>query len=208
MHSNCAVARGRIDRLAPEQGDFLQKMLCRRLAKLAIEQEKSQMRDDYQHLIGVLGPMFQRPILSMTRGTEAKWNAFKDRSIRKIPRLPHWAGSGDLRLTLPNSGPYLQEVINEAHPRRSEQRMIDKSVLDQAKGTQQFREITLEYSLLAQRELEIETKPPNPPLRRTSAEGLCLKYASDINAYLSLVGDGYSSGPEQNSIFILTLFQL
>ncbi|KAH8424803.1 uncharacterized protein LDX57_002546 [Aspergillus melleus] len=191
-------------RLTPEQGDFLQKKLCRRLAKMATEQEN----DDYQHLIGVLGPMYQRSMIETTKASESKWNAFKPRSTRKIPRLPRWAGSGDLRLTLPNSGPYLQGVINEAQSRRFEPRTFDRDVLDQTKGTQQFRDLTSAYSLLAQAELTIETKAHSCPVDRTSAERLCRAYANEITQYLTLVGDAYLSDPEQMSIFILTLFEL
>lgn len=198
------------DVLAPEQGNFLQTKLCRRLAKLANEKETCgpQLRTHYERLFKELGPRYQRSIDAMTKVTELKWNAFKKTALRKIPRLPKWAGSGDLRLSLPSSEAYLQEIIDETLSRRSDQRRVDRKVLDEIKGTRQFSDLTERYSSLAQAELIIETETRALPTQKSDAVRLCLERAGQINDYLQTVGDAYDSNPEQVSIFILTLFEL
>ncbi|PLB47748.1 hypothetical protein P170DRAFT_510506 [Aspergillus steynii IBT 23096] len=198
------------DVLLPEQGSFLQAKLCRRLAKLDTVKERSDplLKTHYAQMFKALGPIYQRSIDNMTQVTKSSWNAFKNSVSRKIPRLPKRAGSEDLRLSLPNSGVYLQEIINETQSRRSGHRTTDRKALDQTKGTQQFRDLTARYSLLAQTELAIEAKSRTTPASKGDAVKLCLEYASQIDEYMEMVGDAYGSNPEQMSVFTLTLFEL
>jgi len=62
-----------------------------------------------------MGSLYWGAIEASISAIEAQWNAFKADYRRKVPSLPLRAQDSELQLTLPNSGSYLQEVLNQTH---------------------------------------------------------------------------------------------
>jgi hypothetical protein len=191
--------------LAPELTIMLRAKICRRLAKL--EQEKDNSPDIYDHLFTVAGPVFKETIMRVTNVVESAWAKFKRETTRPVPRLSPRADQQALYLSLPNSGAYLQGVLNLPRSQKNTHlswnlpRLHDSTI-------EQVEQFTDMYFKLAKMESKIETHQL-PQLSTTSTlQSRCTKLAEAISDLFKTVGAAYDSNPEQMSIFILNLFTL
>jgi Protein of unknown function (DUF3638)/Protein of unknown function (DUF3645) len=192
---------------------FLKAKLCRRLAKLESEMKEAEGLPTYSDLFAHLGPICSDAIDMAASFTETQWNAFKLKSLRKIPALPRWAYDTDLHLTLPKSGQYLRNVFNQSR-RVSSTRppAVDLAILDSnsSKATIQFYSSLLkQYCTLEDRERNIELVAREvPPESQGQCSNKCQQLAKTIRDYIEAVGDAYDGNTEQMSVFILNIFEL
>ncbi|KAE8402926.1 hypothetical protein BDV37DRAFT_294915 [Aspergillus pseudonomiae] len=195
-----------------EQCNFLKTKLCRRLAKLETERENASpvVRDAYTWLFSVIGPGCQKSIDIVMRVFEARWEGFKKSTRRKICRLPQVAEDKDLHLSLRNSWPYLQAVLNRPRQFQGACKSIDPIVLAKSSKkdtTEQFSALTARYASLAQMEMTIESAAHGIPAK-VNCEALCMGLSRQIEDYMSAVGDAYENDPEQMGVCILSVFEL
>ncbi|PYI00078.1 hypothetical protein BO71DRAFT_454866 [Aspergillus ellipticus CBS 707.79] len=202
-----------MEALAPEHWGWLNSKLCRRLAKLEAEKEKLQSTVQAAHtrLASQLNPFFEQCV-SMTKASMGKkWEIFKSTTQRKITHLPFRAEKSDHYLSLTNSLPYLQEILDD--PWKESQRREEVSitlVVKRARGntTEQFNSLWTRYSLLAQLELTLELEKREIPRLRSAAEQICISTADKIEHYLTTISNTYEGDPEQLGVFILNVFEL
>ncbi|KAH8698926.1 hypothetical protein BGW36DRAFT_406791 [Talaromyces proteolyticus] len=199
--------------LEPEETNFLKAKLCRRLAKLELEIGKL---DEFP---GISNPglstktmeICQKSIEITTRHSMEAWKSFKAAFKRQIPTLAQWAHDDDFRLRMPNSSPYLREVLNHKTGHLNLESKIAKKGLSNPNTkkttTEQFDALTMKYSALADIEMSIETSTRDVPIDQRR-QTQCNTVASEIESYFGAVGDAYEDNPEQMSIFILSLFEM
>ncbi|KAE8351950.1 hypothetical protein BDV28DRAFT_149500 [Aspergillus coremiiformis] len=196
-----------------EQCNFLKTKLCRRLAKLETEKQNSSptVRDAHTLLFAGVGLLCQKSIDIAMGAFEAHWAHFKKRTKRRIELLPRVAEDNDLRLTLRNSLPYLEDVLNRSRKSQDAQKIIDPTALSENSRkdtTEQFNSLTTLYTTLTEMELTIESQPRELPKSKAKCEALCIQLSRQIEDYMSAVGNAYDDDPEQMSIFILSIFEL
>jgi hypothetical protein len=94
---------------------FIKTKICRRLVKLEVEKERApaNLRVAYDYLFSTIGPYFGKSTQSTTDTINRTWANFKGTIKRPILTLPRHAAPRHLYLTLPNSGPYLNNVLTE-----------------------------------------------------------------------------------------------
>lgn len=202
-----------VNTLSVELCALLRAKLCRRLAKLENEKAASSpsIASVYTDLFEDIGSVCRDAVEVATSAVEAQWNAFKADRRRKIPSLPLRAHDSELHLTLPNSGPYLQEVLNQAHQQRPRPLIVDPAVLgpNSSKATTKFfGSLTSRYFTLEELEVSIESAPREVSSSRDECSHRCSDIATEICNYLEAVGDAYEGNPEQMSAFILNIFEL
>jgi hypothetical protein len=191
--------------LAPELTMMLRAKICRRLAKL--ELEKSSSHTVYDHLFNMAGPFFRETIIRTTKLVESAWERFKRETTRPVPNLSLRADPQALYLSLPNSGAYLEGVLNL--PRTQKAKQISWAFPQIHDSTiQQVEQFTDKYFDLAKLECKIKAHEI-PQLTATSTlQARCITLAEQIAYLFTAVGANYDSNPEQLSLFILSLFTL
>ncbi|KAL4873947.1 hypothetical protein BDV12DRAFT_191814 [Aspergillus spectabilis] len=201
--------------LSSENYQLLKVKLCRRLAKLDTEKEDlsitRQAANAYIHVLKQIEPFCARAIDNATAAMKNEWNIWKMESGRRVRKLPSRADPSDFRLTLPNSIAYIREILKPRQHHSSQTKDLDPRLLADitAKSTtEQFAALTKTYSLLADREAEIELNPFATPLTKRELEKECITLASSIMDYIKTVGNAYDGDPEQTSLFILSIFDM
>ncbi|KAI9765237.1 MAG: hypothetical protein M1840_007729 [Geoglossum simile] len=192
---------------------FLKTKLCRRLAKLEVDKERTSpsLLTVYEYMFATLGPLFHETTRKATRHIESTWATFKSTIQKPIPALPPRASQRDIYLTLPNSGSYLQRVLEEyqcsgpqvAAPYRPPANYDISAAIPQC-----LRDFTDRYFSLSELEIQIERSNAASPVLGVGFERRCIRFAEEIGAYLSAVADAYDSYPEQKSVLLLTVMEL
>ena len=203
-----------LDHLDPELLVFLRKKLCRRLVKLEVDKNRASAnaRIFYERMFTVLEPAFRKSIRNSIQTVDKIWADFKKKIQRPIPPLPSFAEPQDLYLILPNSGPYLQQVLREYSYAHNAPRYYASShlPLDYSSSTatsDHFRTFSNRYFSLAEKEVNLEDDNAVRTLER-SFEDPCMRLAKSIEGYLNIAVDAYHSNPEQKSIMLLTVMEL
>ncbi|KAE8153499.1 hypothetical protein BDV25DRAFT_168741 [Aspergillus avenaceus] len=193
--------------------NFLKTKLCRRLAKLEFEREGSSgaIYEVYTRLFKIVEPACQRSISATTLALERGWEHFKDQIRRRIPHLPMRAEEKDMQLSLRHSFTYLSNILDHSKEPPQPRTAIDLSFLTQGckeDTTEDFASLTKRYSILAQKEMDIEAQAYDIPCSKNECEELCVKVARQIVDYMTTVGDAYNENPEQLGTYILYVFDL
>lgn len=87
--------------------DFLKRKVCRRLAKLELEKDKTISADisaTGASLLARLNPIFENDVASAARHIEFLWKGHKMATKKQIPQLPQFASPEDMSLDLSISG--------------------------------------------------------------------------------------------------------
>jgi len=191
--------------LAPELTMTLRAKICRRLAKL--EQEKGSSPAEYDYLFSATGSFFKEAITRVGKLIESAWEKYKRETTRRVPKLSSPVDQQALYLSLPNSGAYLQDVLNL--PRKQNRARPSWNVPTFHDSTiQQVEHFTNTYFELAKLESKIRTHQVPQLTIKSTPQSRCIKLAEAISDLFKAVGTAYDSNPEQMSIFILNLFTL
>ncbi|KAI1211128.1 uncharacterized protein F4807DRAFT_25762 [Annulohypoxylon truncatum] len=202
--------------LHPELTILLRAKLCRRMAKLEVERTKTRPVDMpiYELPFTRISPVVKDAIENVTAQIDAAWNSFKKATTRKIPRLPLRATDDALRLSLPNSGDYLDRLLSFSAPQRQSLSSLDlPQPLD--KTIKRMQEFTDHIHNLASKEIRIrrgmelsnDTAGDHESNDET-CKAQCVKLARQISRVFEDVGTTYGSDPEQMSNMILSIFTL
>ncbi|RYP37538.1 hypothetical protein DL767_002846 [Monosporascus sp. MG133] len=198
-----------VGQLEPELIVTLRAKLCRRLAKLEMDKIRvsSSASAAYNKLFGSTGPLLKRVIETATVQVEAAWASFKTTITRPVPKLPPRADKHALRLSLPNSGKYLDDLLRSCPMQRTGTPSLYLSGVGDD-SIEQVQNFTDRYFKLARMESTIKEGRQSAPDRVEACQARCLKLANSITDLFTAVGTAYDSNPEQMSIFILNLFEL
>jgi hypothetical protein len=192
-------------RLAPELTMFLRAKICRRLAKL--EQEKDKSSEVYSRLFNTTTAFFKDSIAQVTQLVNLAWEKFKRDTTRPVPRLPVRADQQAQFLSLPNSGSYLQGVLKlPSSQKRTSPSLQLPSLHDTT--IEQVEQFTDMYHRLTELESKIETKKEPVITGDLTRESCCERLSDAIFSLINSVGAAYDSDHEQMSMFILSLFRL
>ena len=194
--------------LAPELTMMLKAKLCRRLAKLELDKTRANSASvSYKQLFSSIGPTLKGIIEKATGQVESAWANFKVAIARPIPQLPFRADEQALRLSLPNSGKYLDNLLTLPREQRRDPASLHIPPL--ADGTmEQVAKFADRYFKLTKLETVIETQKTLAPSAGLDFQARCLELAQLIFDLFAAVGDAYDSNPEQMNIFILNVFDL
>lgn len=194
--------------LSPELTMMLKAKLCRRLAKLEMDKSRAHSASaTYKQLFSSIGPMLKGLIEKATEQVESAWANFKVAIARPIPQLPLRADEQALRLSLPNSEKYLDNLLTLPRAQRRDPASLHIPPLGD--GTmEQVTKFADRYFKLTKLETRIKTKQTLAPEAGLDFQTRCLELAQLIFDLFAAVGDAYDSNPEQMSIFILNLFDL
>ncbi|KAM3074145.1 hypothetical protein ACMFMG_003033 [Clarireedia jacksonii] len=194
-----------------EQLSYLKTKLCRRLAKLEAEQHAASSNDRllYGQLFTATGPIFQKAVNIASRFIEGSWINFKSNNCRRVVPLPQCAPEPDLRLSLPNSGTYLDKILAEfQNPAIQTNSHKLPSIKFSGIRKAQVDTFIARYSDLC--ELESATESSETTLRSSyvSNEDYCSAVATQITDYMAKSNGAYISNPEETSTMLLTVMEL
>jgi hypothetical protein len=194
---------------------FLKAKLCRRLVKLEVERDRvpPNLRTAFEYLFTALEPHLTKSITSVTERIDVSWANFKKTILRPVLPLPRHANLRHLYLTLPNSRPYLQQILTEPLFRYNEPQFTASFTLPldyQVSAVTAKKSIAFahRYLSLAKTETEIELSHTPTPDSGSSCEQRCVSLSQEIGEYLNNTAGSYESNPEQQSIMILTVMEL
>jgi hypothetical protein len=199
----------------PELLALLKGKLARRLSKLEVEKERASggVPAVYELLFSVLGPLYHKTIKKANERIEAVWNQFKNVIRRPVRRLQQKADQNHLRLTLPQSGPYLQQILaSQLHtgtaPGYSVPYRLPTTFNVSAVTATRFTAFAKSYFTLSQFEAENRWARIFATTSIDDYEELSIQLSVEIDGYLSNVKNAYDANPEQKSIMILTVMEL
>lgn len=200
-----------LDHIGPEMVAFLKAKLCRRLVKLEVDKDRasSSIRHVYIYMFTTLEPLFNKTTSRANKNIDLAWTAFKKTIRRPIPYLPRYAEKQDQHLKLPNSGAYLQEILDQplSEDGRSRSSALYRFSVDHdmvPATNKKMRAFANCYFSLS--EIEKESYLP-APTSETSCEVQCIELAGKIDNYISAVGSSYDFNPEQKSTMLLTVME-
>ena len=188
----------------------LNAKLYRRFAKLEMDKGRasSSARPTYDWAFGLIGVVSKKVIENTTEQVRSAWENFKISITRPIRTLGSRADDQTLRLSLPLSKAYLNNLITA-----SEIQLRGTPALQHAsppvKGTlEQVTLFTDRYFKLAGIESDIVQNPKPAPSSTIDCKAHCLELSRYIGDLFTGVGDTYKSNPEEMSLFILNVFDL
>ncbi|MCJ1463509.1 hypothetical protein MMC07_002117 [Pseudocyphellaria aurata] len=201
-----------LDHVSPELVAFLKAKLCRRLVKLEVDKDQasSSVRHVYIYMFTTLESLFNKTTKRANKDIELAWTTFQKTIRRPIPYLPRYAEKQDQHLKLPNSGAYLQEILDQPlhEDGRSPNSALYRFSVDHDKvpsTNRKMRAFANRYYSLS--EIEEEGYLPAPTLE-SSCEVQCIKLAGKIDNYIGAVGSSYDFNSEQKSTMLLTVMEL
>lgn len=192
--------------LTPELTMMIQAKLCHRIAKLEIEKTQcSTASSIYESMFDSLGPAFESVIANVSHQMESVWATFKKSITKSIPLLPCRADTSATRLSLPNSGKYLDDLLALS-------RMPQVNNSSQPPSADDIKSQRTPFVTKIFKLVEFETKIKNldklTPRSSQACEARCVTFAATINDYFALIGTELDDNPEQMSLVILNLFDL
>ncbi|KAH9885947.1 hypothetical protein F4778DRAFT_798742 [Xylariomycetidae sp. FL2044] len=195
--------------LSPDLVMLLRAKLCRRMAKLEMDHEEveSTSREAFASFFEGVKPIVAAAIEDATAQVETAWNRFKHGITRHIPKLPLRAPDASLRLSLPNSGTYLDGLLSYQPPQRVD---ITSTELPRSlgEGIRRSQKFTDHIFGLAELEARVYRDDGHGPAVMHDRKHLCTQLARQMDKIFTEVGTTYDKDPAQVSGMILALFTL
>ncbi|KAF7513903.1 hypothetical protein GJ744_006517 [Endocarpon pusillum] len=204
-----------LEHLSPEILALLNAKLTRRIVKLEVDKDRvsPNTRFIYETLLNSVRPLLRKITSRTKQQVEGEWNRFKGSIRRRTPRLQHYAQEGNLRLTLPNSGPYLHRVLSSyqcmgSAPAMSGSYQLPSEFDVSAARSPHFKAFARHYYSLSDLEVDVEESLSSQSGLIMNPKKCCMQLAAKINAYINDVGSAYDRNPEQKSVMLLTVMEL
>ncbi|EGR48358.1 uncharacterized protein TRIREDRAFT_62633 [Trichoderma reesei QM6a] len=201
----------RLKNLEPDLVITLQVKLCRRMAKA--EKQKaglsSRYKESFENVFDNIVPGIEDSIQQATKTVQSLWENFKSKTKRRIRALPAQASEDSLRLSLLNSGSHLKKLLENYKsigPVSGTTSLRLPSSLD--RPMQEKIDFNQRIYALDQLEMGVEKDVRTKPTSEREAKEFCQTLARDIHNVFSQVGSLYDGDPLQQSIKILTIFEL
>ncbi|GAW25776.1 hypothetical protein SAMD00023353_1300190 [Rosellinia necatrix] len=197
-------------RLSPHLTDRLRRKLARRMAKMETHRQKletSTSTESQEPWFDVVSSMVRNAITAELDAVHASWNEFKRATDRLIQPLPVRAGGESLKLTLPNSGRHLMDLVSYREPPSNQLGPMSlPNPLDQ--GVHNSQEFTGKIHRLAAIEKLVEKEANCAVDAPGNREAHCIYLATRINEVMTEMRPEYEPHPEHMSSMILCLFTL
>ncbi|KAK7749315.1 hypothetical protein SLS62_008284 [Diatrype stigma] len=196
-------------KLSPDLVITLRAKLCRRMAKLEMDRKesKSENTEVYDLLFSRIGHTVSTVVRDATAQVEAAWKSYKQAINRHIPKLPRRAPEHALRLSLPNSGAYLDNLLSSKPRDTAEHTTLALPQLDES--IRRIQEYTMNIYHLASLDKEAKLDELETRSGGGASNGQDVRqFANRIYNVLADVGTTYDDDPEQRSAMVLTLFTL
>ncbi|KAL8345895.1 hypothetical protein RB598_000014 [Gaeumannomyces tritici] len=193
--------------LPPDMPIILRAKLCRRMAKLQMDLKQMQPSsvEDCTALLSSVDLLVQEAVREATTQVNKAWAAFKSKTQRFTPMLPRYADEGSLRLSLPNSGAYLDSLLKFQVPSRAVFASLDlPRPLDTA--IQQAQDFTDKAFALAA--LDSGKNGAADIASYSSGEEKCRELARLIDEVFKRASVLYDGDPVLQSFKVLTIFSL
>ena len=194
--------------------DLVKKKLCRRLAKI----EQLATADGTPWTLDAARPLFAQAIRSANEYIQTEFDAFKQACTRRVPGLTSRLNqdNADLRLSLPNSLRFLQELswrYSATQPPVSSSLSMDlDSMLQDNPGILQARGAYNEVSsLLLQLDRAMDDASGIMAEEHGNGDrlqGLCQSMSSILDDLMTSLPPLSSDDPELNSQVCLTVFRV
>lgn len=199
------LLRDALNTLDPELLMCLKTKLCRRVAKLQVDRDRSSwnVRPLYDTMFSAFGNTFRTAISNVNDHVDGLWSELKRQTQRQIGYLPLRANYRDLTLSLPNSERYLTEVLQCYQSTNNEvarARRTPNPTRDSVPTANKVTSFAERYYRLSDIETGIETTYPVCAKVSADPEASCLNFAGRLESYLDAVADAYDSNPEQKSL--------
>ncbi len=178
-----------------------------------------QVRAAYGDMFTLLGPQLLDTIKRATEYVEQAWANFKAKITRRVDRLPRHAATmraswvdPPLFLSLPNSLPYLNEVLADARQQNLQHIAASHRLSDDFNPSNAVPEAITKYMKqyrdLSNKELEVENNFQGVPDSKEDCEARIFLLAKNITEYLDLVQSMYDGIPEQKSTMVLSVMEM
>ncbi|KAI3338571.1 hypothetical protein F4824DRAFT_509367 [Ustulina deusta] len=202
--------------LSPHKVVCLRTKLARRMAKLEMNHEKVQLHKDvtYASWFTAASTVVRNSIENANMKVQDAWDFFKRNNTRRILPLPYRAPPDSLKLTLPNSGSQLDEILSTKllHTSTLGPVTLPNPLDESIQQSQKFTNCAFHFAALEEQIEQEASEPPNP---NQNHEDRCLDLEAQIRNVLGqmenapkTVGSKYDPSPEQNSAAILAIFTL
>lgn len=198
--------------MEPDCVALLKAKLCRRMVKLEMgkDQATTRVRPTYEYLFYRLGPRLRNSAWNAVRSIDLSWQKAKGAMARPMGLLPKWPLEQDKHLTLRNSEPYLEQVMDSFSKDYDIQSTMKYKLpmghsSPTAKATQNF---VKRYTALSELEEEMEAVVSASASYRGDLEESCINIAAKVSKYLNAVADSYDFYPERKSYQLLTVMEL
>ena len=196
--------------LSPDILALLNAKLARRLFKLEAEKVAalSNIRPVYNTMFATLATLFHKSIVSARRRIEAAWDSFKRTLLRPIQPLPRVAEPKHLVLSLPNSGPYLQQILSRWRQSAPSESHVSNEFEILAATTTDFKKFANLCFSLSEIETDIKESCSAELVSTDCCDATCINIAKKLNMYLGMVANAYKLCPEQKSYMLLNVMDL
>lgn len=195
--------------LSPHKVVCLRTKLARRMAKLEMSQERIKLTKDVtcNSWVTAASTLVRNSMEAANAKVEAAWDSFKRNTTRRIQYLPYHAPPDSLKLTLPNSGHFLDNILPNKLSQPSALAPVTlPTPLDRSiQQSQEFTDCAFELAELEQRIEQDASRQASTP---QTPEDRCLELERQIDDVFEAVGSTYNSNPEQNSAMALAVFTL
>ncbi|KAL8335908.1 hypothetical protein RB598_009880 [Gaeumannomyces tritici] len=191
--------------LPPDLAITLRAKLCRRMAKLEMDlkQMESSGIDACKAHFDATRHLVRASVEHATDQVVRAWAFFKHKTKLVTPRLPEYADSSSLQLSLPNSGAYLDRLlVFQAPPRAAAPSLDLPRPLDAT--IQRSQDFTNKVFNIA----ALESGQEVPGISSLSNEARCLRLGERITKLFADTHDLSSGDPAQQSSRTLAIFCL
>ncbi|KAL7807758.1 hypothetical protein V8C44DRAFT_351181 [Trichoderma aethiopicum] len=202
---------GALARLEPDLVITLRAKLCRRMIKL--EKDKVDVSPTYKQSFDAAFcstvPHIEESIRHASDSVKKVWDDFKWKTMRRVLRLEPRASDDSVWLSLTNCQSHLDQLFASYYAPSSNHGNASLALPDPLdKPIQEKLAFTSKVSALVQTELSIERDTQRRPLTLQRAKARCQELAGSIHNYLDQVGDLYNGDPAQQSVKVLSIFEL
>ncbi|KAM0493507.1 hypothetical protein ACHAP8_009137 [Fusarium lateritium] len=191
--------------IQPEMAVMLKAKLSRRLAKLESEKNAASgpLRDTYDEFFTHSSVHFYTILTDANAQVTRSWEYYKQSIVRRIPVLPRRASESDLVLDLHNSHEIFLQLLSQQT--NTTRRQVSMALPSLNEGTVlQVSRLAGKYSALVDYEATMSTSLSYS----SSSEKVCEELASNIENFISTVGEAYKNNTLLMSRYLLRLFEM
>ncbi|KAK6502488.1 hypothetical protein TWF506_003070 [Arthrobotrys conoides] len=213
----CLLLRSFLNRIYPqadpEEIVLLKSKLCRRMAKLEIGRrtEPKTLHDLHGYLADRIGPRVMDTVNLVEQYTKELWERYRNRMERRVDPLPKRADPQDTTLSLPNSGAYLQNILDDqvaCSKSGQGNRKAHEGPEIRRKGREDFALFADKYYRLFDVEKKLSSINTAYMVSSDPPDAKLIMLSRSLKRYLTEVTDLYNGMAEAFSEFILNVMDV
>ncbi|KAL9113483.1 MAG: hypothetical protein Q9227_002524 [Pyrenula ochraceoflavens] len=194
----------------PESLALARSKLGRRMAKIDQDTRNSpvEVKPRAGLLLNCIEMLSMRALQNANQRIERVWSEVKQKSTKRVPKLSQTADPAALRLSLSNSGKYLDKVLRNW---RLNLLPAEENALSHQQNTSssKFSQFIDRYLNIAAYEEDIRTQQNAAcSVSLHGSSEFCIESSSRIREYMDLVADFYNNDPLQKSQLLLNVLEI